>query len=124
MRHECVSVNTSYRGLQRGRRIWRRLVRPDLLCPGMDKGSGCLSVVERTIWDGDQLLYEVRADGGQMATGPTMDRAKPGTALRKAEEDAIRRGGGPGKLANKRHEMNDEAYRNGGGSVPKPGDQH
>jgi len=56
-----------------GRRIWRRLVRPDAMCPLMDKASGCLSVVERTIWDGDQPLYEIRADGGQTATGPSME---------------------------------------------------
>ncbi|MBK6779768.1 MAG: hypothetical protein IPI38_17465 [Gemmatimonadetes bacterium] len=48
-----------------------------------------------------------------------IDRAD-GTQLRVAEESAIRRHGGPSKLANKRFEMNDEAYRAAGGTVPKP----
>jgi hypothetical protein len=47
-------------------------------------------------------------------------RAPNGTPLRVAEESAIRSGGGPGKLANKRYEMNDAAYRAAGGSVPIP----
>jgi RHS repeat-associated protein len=50
-----------------GRRIWKRLVRPNTFCPKMDKASGCLSVVERTVWDGDQVLAEARADGGETA---------------------------------------------------------
>jgi RHS repeat-associated protein len=47
-------------------------------------------------------------------------RGRNGTPLRAAEESAIRTHGGPGKLANKRYEMNDEAYRAAGGTVPKP----
>ncbi len=43
-----------------------------------------------------------------------------GNNLRVAEESAIRKHGGPTKLANKRYEMNDEAYRAAGGTVPKP----
>ena len=46
--------------------------------------------------------------------------AENGTPLRVAEESAIRRGGGPGRLANKRYEMNEEAYRAAGGTVDKP----
>jgi hypothetical protein len=49
-----------------------------------------------------------------------LDKAENGTPLRVAEESAIRQRGGPGKLANKRYEMNDEAYRAAGGTVPKP----
>lgn len=49
-----------------------------------------------------------------------LDRAANGTPLRVLEESTIRRHGGPGKLANKRYEMNDEAYRGAGGTVPKP----
>jgi RHS repeat-associated protein len=56
-----------------GRRIWRRLERPDALCPIMDKASGCLSVVERTVWDGDQVLAEIRADGGLQSTSTAME---------------------------------------------------
>ena len=43
-----------------------------------------------------------------------------GTQLRVAEESAIRQHGGPSRLANKRYEMNDDAYRAAGGTVPKP----
>jgi hypothetical protein len=35
------------------------------------------------------------------------------------EEDWIRYGGGPGQLQNKRHQMNDKKYHQGGGTVPK-----
>jgi RHS repeat-associated protein len=56
-----------------GRRIWRRLERPDALCPKMDKASGCLSVVERTVWDGDQVLAEIRADGGLQSSATAME---------------------------------------------------
>ena len=47
-------------------------------------------------------------------------RADNGIDLRVAEESAIREHGGVSKLANKRYEMNDEAYRAAGGQVPKP----
>jgi hypothetical protein len=44
--------------------------------------------------------------------------------LRKKEEDHIRDGGGPqnkgGQLENKRYEMNENDYKNAGGTVPKP----
>jgi hypothetical protein len=49
-----------------------------------------------------------------------IDRAENGTPLRVAEESAIRQRGGPGKLENKRYEMNDQAYTAAGGTVPKP----
>ena len=51
-------------------------------------------------------------------------RAKPGNDLDVLEESAIRSHGGlkrkGGKLENKRHQMNDKRYRDGGGTVPKP----
>lgn len=47
-------------------------------------------------------------------------RGRNGTPLRVMEESEIRRGGGPGSLANKRYEMNEEAYRAAGGTIPKP----
>jgi hypothetical protein len=43
----------------------------------------------------------------------------PVADLAKTEEDWIRAGGGPGQLANKRHEQNDENYKAAGGCVPK-----
>ena len=47
------------------------------------------------------------------------DNVTPGSALRKAEEDWIRAGGGPGALENRRYEMNDPDYRSNGGKVCK-----
>ena len=43
----------------------------------------------------------------------------PVADLAKTEEDWIRAGGGPGTLANKRHEQNDENYKNAGGCIRK-----
>jgi hypothetical protein len=43
----------------------------------------------------------------------------PVADLAKTEEDWIRAGGGPGALANKRHEQNDEKYKNAGGCISK-----
>jgi hypothetical protein len=48
-----------------------------------------------------------------------LERARPGTSLRKAEEDWIRTYGGPGKLANRRYEMNAWAYQRAGGTIPR-----
>jgi len=48
-----------------GRRVWRRLERPASVCPLMNRSLGCLSIVERTIWDGAQTLYDLRSDGGR-----------------------------------------------------------
>jgi RHS repeat-associated protein len=70
--HQTIGIATyeereEYRYDALGRRIWKRLVRPTTYCPLMDKASGCLSIVERTVWDGDQVLAEVRSDGGETA---------------------------------------------------------
>jgi RHS repeat-associated protein len=57
-----------------GRRIWRRLVVPDsAMCRKMDSRSSCLSIIERTVWDGDQVSWELRADGGEGATVARME---------------------------------------------------
>jgi RHS repeat-associated protein len=42
-----------------GRRVLQRM-RRDSLCTG----SECTSAIERYVWSGDQLLYEIRAPGG------------------------------------------------------------
>jgi RHS repeat-associated protein len=52
-----------------GRRIWRHAVNGwlaggmvrDSLCTRSIPSSECKSFVERTVWDGDQVLYEIRA---------------------------------------------------------------
>ena len=43
----------------------------------------------------------------------------PDADLSRLEEDWIRAGGGPGPLANGRHQMNDDRYKNAGGCMPK-----
>jgi RHS repeat-associated protein len=48
-----------------------------------------------------------------------LQRTKAGVDLRVAEESHIRANGGPGRLQNKRFEMNDKAYTEAGGAVPK-----
>jgi RHS repeat-associated protein len=50
------------------RKIWhqrpqQRRTRRDHLC----SGSSCASTITRTVWDGDQILYEIRADGGNVS---------------------------------------------------------
>ncbi|MGH7720300.1 MAG: RHS repeat-associated core domain-containing protein, partial [Gemmatimonadaceae bacterium] len=44
-----------------GRRVLVR-ARHDTLCIG---STTCLSTIQRTVWDGDQVLYEIRRRGGQ-----------------------------------------------------------
>jgi RHS repeat-associated protein len=57
-----------------GRRIWRRLAVPDsAICRKMDSKSNCLSIVERTVWDGDQVLWELRADGSDGTSATRME---------------------------------------------------
>jgi RHS repeat-associated protein len=56
-----VSTET-YRYDALGRRIYAREVRgPN--CITHDRVSGCLSTLIRTIWDGNQILYETRVQG-------------------------------------------------------------
>lgn len=58
-----------------GRRVLSRSRRGDngdpllLLC---NIGT-CGGYVERTVWDGDQVLYELRADGGDSRTAAQLD---------------------------------------------------
>jgi RHS repeat-associated protein len=47
-----------------GRRVWQRLVRDTgFACTNHDQLSGCKNTLTRTVWDGDQVLYEIRAVG-------------------------------------------------------------
>jgi RHS repeat-associated protein len=52
----------TYRYDPLGRRVYARAVRGPQ-CQTHDKGSGCFSTVTRTVWDGGQILYEVRVAG-------------------------------------------------------------
>jgi len=45
-----------------GRRVYTRVVR-GVDCLHHDQGSGCKSLLTRTVWDGDQVLYEIRVHG-------------------------------------------------------------
>jgi hypothetical protein len=54
-----------------GRRVLVRSLREGL-CQGSP--SGCESTVERTVWAGDQVLYEIRAPGG---SADNLDGAPP-----------------------------------------------
>jgi hypothetical protein len=56
-----------YRYHALGRRVWRRATNGwrgevrDTLCTRPAPSTECQSFVERTVWDGDQILYEIRA---------------------------------------------------------------
>ncbi|MEP7086956.1 MAG: RHS repeat-associated core domain-containing protein [Gemmatimonadota bacterium] len=79
-----------------GRRIWRRLIRPTGLCSKMDFASGCLSVVERTVWDGDQVLWDIRSDGGEGASSVAMEVDASGVRTTPALEGRVFYTHGPG----------------------------
>lgn len=49
-----------------GRRIWSRSIKGancNSSTGSPDKWTGCHNTLTRTIWDGDQILYEIRTDG-------------------------------------------------------------
>jgi RHS repeat-associated protein len=55
-----------------GRRVLQRM-RRDSPCTG----SECPSAIERYVWSGDQLLYEIRAPGGDNATPAQLESDVP-----------------------------------------------
>jgi RHS repeat-associated protein len=64
-----------------GRRVWRRAINGwdmsgtvrDTLCTRPQPSNDCMSFVERTVWDGDQVLYEIRAPGGPTEPASTLE---------------------------------------------------
>ena len=56
------SEEETYRYDALGRRVWKLMVYGSL-CNNKHKTSGCHTNVTRTVWDGDQILYEIRAPG-------------------------------------------------------------
>ncbi|HEV7706484.1 MAG TPA: RHS repeat-associated core domain-containing protein [Gemmatimonadaceae bacterium] len=54
------------------RRVWMRNIR-GANCLKQDKTSGCRSNLRRTIWDGDQVLYEIQTKGDSGWTGLEQD---------------------------------------------------
>ena len=60
--YQAYASDETYRYDALGRRVYARAVRgPN--CVHKDKASGCLSTLTRTVWSGDQLLYEIRVPG-------------------------------------------------------------
>jgi RHS repeat-associated protein len=53
----------TYRYDALGRRVWMQMLRDTALnnCQDHDRSSGCRNEVTRTVWDGDQIVYELRA---------------------------------------------------------------
>ncbi len=60
--YRAYSRTERYRYDPLGRRVWKEMIRDTLqnLCPLHDKSSGCRNEVTRTIWDGANILYDVR----------------------------------------------------------------
>jgi RHS repeat-associated protein len=67
-------VDETYRSDALGRRVWRRAVR-EPFCLDVDVTALpiCLSFVERTVYDGDQVLYEIRQPGADTTLAATLE---------------------------------------------------
>jgi hypothetical protein len=63
---------TSYDAL--GRKVLAR-ARRDSLC-SVTTTNTCASYVERTVWDGEQILYELRGAGRDAATAAELNAAR------------------------------------------------
>jgi RHS repeat-associated protein len=60
--YHAYTSDETYRYDALGRRVYARVVRgPN--CQNKDQSSGCRSTITRTIWDGDQIVAEVRIPG-------------------------------------------------------------
>jgi len=69
-----------------GRRVLSRTRRGNNGSPTVGLCSGvCMGYVERTVWDGDQVLYELRVNGNDTQTAAQMDQlTSTGTSWGKA----------------------------------------
>jgi len=65
--YERRSAFEEYRYDALGRRVLVR-TRSEFACT-----QYCLNILRRTVWDGDQVLYEISAPGGSSATAPQME---------------------------------------------------
>jgi len=76
-----LNKHEQYRYDALGRRVWKRAVNGwrdtvrDTLCLRDMPSTECMSFVERTVWDGDQILYEIRTN------------LEPGDPLSQGEND-------------------------------------
>gem|GEM_PF-675067 len=59
--YKRYSRTERYRYDALGRRVWTEMVR-DTNCTNHDRSSGCRNYVTRTVWDGDQIIEELRAN--------------------------------------------------------------
>jgi len=65
----------TYRYDALGRRVWVRMAR-DSVCHNLgtpEQLSGCANTITRTVWDGDQILYEIRSPSGDGVSATTME---------------------------------------------------
>lgn len=62
----------TYRYDALGRRIWHRAIK-DTACHRVEPRSTCESTITRTVWDGSQMLYEIRAAGALTATASQLE---------------------------------------------------
>ena len=64
-----------------GRRIWTRSHRDTYCTPQQQVAtSDCLGFVTRTVWDGDQVLYELRAPGNDAVSATDLERDDGGSS--------------------------------------------
>lgn len=70
------TATETYRYDPFGRRIWVRSIKgPE--CYAIEAASGCHSTLTRTIWDGAQILGEIRADGSDSASAVRLEDDTP-----------------------------------------------
>ena len=74
--HLPYMATETYRYDALGRRVWVRSVK-DSLCYYAERSSGCHNTLTRTIWDGAQILGEIRADGKATATPAALENDNP-----------------------------------------------
>jgi RHS repeat-associated protein len=68
-------VYTTYRYDALGRRVWARTMRGTNCAAKLNVSAVCVSTVTRTVWDGAQVLFEVRAAGDSLAGSAMEDDA-------------------------------------------------
>jgi RHS repeat-associated protein len=71
-------VYTSYRYDALGRRVWARTMRGANCAAKLNVNTSCVSTVTRTVWDGAQVLFELRAAGDSLAGGAMENDASTG----------------------------------------------
>ncbi|HEX6807355.1 MAG TPA: RHS repeat-associated core domain-containing protein [Gemmatimonadaceae bacterium] len=70
------SASETYRYDALGRRVWYRSIK-GAQCTYVEASSGCHSTLTRVIWDGAQILGEIRADGSAGASPGELEDDAP-----------------------------------------------